>query len=184
MVGDHVYMGDSTGSCAKQVIEVAEAEACAVSGVKATRENLLPYYGALGGSRVKGLRDLYAVERVREKPTPTEAEQTLLVPGLRTGHYLCLFGIHALTPAVMEILGERVAQSSSQMVGLTPALDALAGREKYLALETKGQRYPVDVPYGLFTAQLALALSGKDRAEVLSTVCEMLAQRDLGSINA
>ena len=41
-----------------------------------------------------------------EKPTPTEAEQRLIVPGLRAGHYLCFFGMHVLTPAVMELLGE------------------------------------------------------------------------------
>ena len=33
-------------------VEVASVEACAVSAVQATRENLLPYYGTVGGRRV------------------------------------------------------------------------------------------------------------------------------------
>ena len=92
---------------------MAEAEACAVSAVQATRENLLPYYGTVGGRRVPGQRDLYAVETVVEKPTPTEAEQRLIVPGLRAGHYLCFFGMHVLTPAVMELLGAEVARAEA-----------------------------------------------------------------------
>ena len=109
LVGDHLYVSRSQESCAQQLVEVAEAEACAVSAVQATRESLLPYYGAVGGQTGAGRADLYQVETVIEKPTPTEAEQRLIVPGLRAGHYLCFFGMHVLTPAVMDILGKQLA---------------------------------------------------------------------------
>jgi UTP--glucose-1-phosphate uridylyltransferase len=72
--------------------------------VQPTRESLLPLFGAVGGQRIKGTNDLFQVERVIEKPTPTEAEQSLLVPGLRAGNYLCFFGMHVLSPLVMELL--------------------------------------------------------------------------------
>jgi UTP--glucose-1-phosphate uridylyltransferase len=150
--------------------------------VQATRENQLPYFGVVGGQRVKGRMDLYQIERVVEKPTPTEAEQSLLVPGLRAGHYLCFFGMHILTPGVMELLHDQVhAQGRKGGVQLSPVLARLAQMEQYLALETRGKRYPVDVRYGLLTAQLALALSGRDRDEVLSGLCELLAQRELAA---
>ena len=64
----------------------------------------------MGGRRVQGRQDLYTIEDVIEKPTPTEAEQRLLVPGLRAGHYLCFFGMHVLGPALMEILARHVAE--------------------------------------------------------------------------
>ena len=180
MIGDHVYVSGDARSCAAQIVAVAAEQHCAVSGVQPTRENLLPYFGAIGGQRVPGSRELYTVERVVEKPTPTEAEQSLLVPGLRAGHYLCFFGLHVFTPAVMELLDEAVhASDGRSRVGLSPVLDALAGREKYLALEARGRRYPVDAPYGLLTAQLALALSGRGREEVLSIMNELLVQREL-----
>jgi UTP--glucose-1-phosphate uridylyltransferase len=180
LISDHVYVSTGPAGCARQLVEVAEARNCSVSGVQATRENLLPYFGAVGGRRVAGTKDLYQVERVVEKPTPTEAEQTLAVPGLRAGHYLCFFGMHVLTPAVMEILGRHVAEAASdRTVLLSPVLDELARREQYLALEARGRRYPVDVRYGLLYAQLAMALSGRDREEVLAGVCELLAQREL-----
>ena len=182
LVGDHLYVSGAQKRSAQQLVEMAAAENCAVSAVQATRESLLPYFGAVGGRRIQGRRDLYVVETVIEKPMPTEAELRLIVPGLRAGHYLCFFGMHVLTPTVMEILGEQVsAAGASGAVTLSAALAELAGRERYLALEQRAWRYDVGVRYGILNAQLALALSGKDRAEVLSLVLDLLAQRDLGA---
>ena len=179
LISDHVYVSSGATGCARQLVEVAQARSCSVSGVQATRENLLPYFGTVGGRRVPGTKDLYQIEQVVEKPTPTEAEQTLAVPGLRAGHYLCFFGMHVLSPTVMEILERHVAAGrGGGPVLLSPVLDELARREQYLALEARGRRYPVDVRYGLLYAQLAMALSGRDREEVLAGVCELLAQRE------
>ena len=182
LVGDHLWVGQDGQGCAAQLVEVAQSESCAVSAVQASRESLLPYYGTVGGRRVPGRQDLYVVEDVIEKPTPTEAEQRLLVPGLRAGHYLCFFGMHVLTPAVMEML-ERQAHggATGQITGfhLSFALAELARRERYLALERPWWRYDVGVKYGLLTAQLALALSGQDRREVLAQLLELLALREL-----
>lgn len=181
LVGDHLYVSRGVKGCAEQLVEVAQAEACAVSAVQPSRESLLPYYGTVGGRRVQGRQDLYVIEDVIEKPTPTEAEQRLIVPGLRAGHYLCFFGMHVLTPTVMEILERGVRESHSHTSGVTlsAALAELATRERYLALESQGWRYDVGVRYGLLNAQLALALSGKDRERVLSQILELLAQREI-----
>ncbi len=155
------------------------AEECSVSAVQPTRESMLRYYGAVGGAPVAGRPGLYQIERVLEKPTPTQAEQELVVPGLRAGHYLCLFGMHVLTPGVMELLGEAVAEAAVRRRGrpimLSPALEKLAQRERYLALELDGTRYNIGVKYGMFMAQLALALSGSDREEILARLVELLA---------
>lgn len=178
LVGDHLYVSGSRMRCAQQLVEVAAAENCAVSAVQATHESKLPYYGAVGGRLVTGRQGLFEVSEVVEKPTPTEAEQRLIVPGLRAGHYLCFFGMHILTPAVMDILGEDIKRAdASGKVHLTGALAQLAARERYLASELQGRRYDIGVKYGLLTAQLALALDGQDRDEVLSGLVELLAVR-------
>jgi UTP--glucose-1-phosphate uridylyltransferase len=187
LVGDHLWISQRPTGCADQLVEVAETESCSVSAVQASRETLLPYYGTIGGRRESGRQDLYVIEDVIEKPTPTEAEQRLLVPGLRAGHYLCFFGMHVLTPVVMDILARQIAESarptsaseSGGKVALSPALAELAKRERYLALERPWWRYDVGVKYGLLLAQLALALNGKDRNEVLVQLLELLAQREL-----
>jgi UTP--glucose-1-phosphate uridylyltransferase len=176
LVGDHLYVSGSAKRCAEQLVEIASTEHCAVSAVQATHESKLPYYGAVGGHLTAGRKGLYEVSQVLEKPTPTEAEQQLIVPGLRAGHYLCFFGMHVLTPSVMALLEEELLRAQDRNLTLTTALASLAGRERYLAAELSGRRYDIGVKYGLLTAQLALALDGQDRDEVLTGLLELLAR--------
>jgi UTP--glucose-1-phosphate uridylyltransferase len=115
------------------------------------------------------------VEAVLEKPTPTEAEQKLVVPGLRAGYYLCFFGMHVLTPAVQKHLAALFAAGST--VNFRSALSGIATQERYLACELEGRRYDFGVKYGLLNAQLALSLAGTDRDEVLRNIVELLATK-------
>ena len=179
MVGDHLYVSTGSKPTAKRLVELAQVERCSVSGVHLTRESLLSRYGAVSGRRVPPHSDLYRVDTVLEKPTPTEAEQSLLVPGIRAGYYLCFCGIHVLTPTVMDILDRMLAVSADARVNLVDALAVLARQEQYLAIEDEGRRYDLGAPFGLLIAQLALALSGRNRIEVLSQMLELLADREL-----
>ena len=176
LVGDHLYLSSQSKGCVKQLIEVAAAEGCSVSGVQATRETMLPFFGAIGGVRLPQTERLYEVKRVIEKPTPTKAEQELTIAGFRSGMYLCFFGMHVLTPASLDIL-ERLVATENRPVSLAEALNELADRERYLALEIQGQRYNIGVKYGLLNTQLALSLSGVDRDRVLSDMVELLASQ-------
>ena len=179
LVGDHIYLNQGARSCAAHLVETAEANDCSVSAVQPTRESLLPQFGTVGGRRVEGRPDLYRVDTVIEKPTPTQAEQRLSVPGLRAGYYLCFFGMHVLTPAVMEILERQIRAGDPGRVTLSSALAELARQEQYLALEQPGRRYDLGVRYGLLHAQMALALAGRDRDLVLGQLLELLVLREL-----
>jgi UTP--glucose-1-phosphate uridylyltransferase len=180
LVGDHLYVNANGIAPAGRLLEVAEAEECSVSGVQITREGLLPNFGAVGGRRMPGRDGLYRVETVLEKPTPTEAEQKLTVSGMRAGHYLCFFGMHVFTPAVMRILERQLtAAPAGARLPLSGALAELARQEQYLALEEPHRRYDIGARYGLLTAQLALALNGRDRADVLANLVELLAGQQL-----
>ena len=167
MVGDHLYVSRNDRGCASHLVSVAEKEDCAISAVSAIRENTMPNYGVIGGKRVKGSTDLYTIDTVVEKPTPTEAEQKLLVPGLRSGHYLCFFGMHVLTPSIFKILETHLQKLfKDEKLNLSFSLNELSKHEKYLALKKQDWRYDVGTKYGLLKAQVALALSGKDRDQV------------------
>jgi UTP--glucose-1-phosphate uridylyltransferase len=179
MVGDHLYVSAGPKPSAQRLVELAQKERCSVSGVQPTRESMLLRYGTVGGRRVPQRNDLYRVETVIEKPTPTEAERRLLIPGIRAGYYLCFFGIHVFTPAVMEILDRKLAEANGTPVTLVDALAELARQEQYLAVEDNGRRYDLGDTYGLLIAQLALALNGRDRSEVLSQLVELLADREM-----
>ena len=179
IVGDHLYVNSGDTSSALRMVELAQHEHCSVSGVRLTRESLLSRFGTVGGRRISQQSNVYRVDTVVEKPTPTEAEQHLLVSGVRSGYYLCFSGIHVLTPAVMEILDRKLAEDAATRVTLVDALAILARQEQYLAIEDDGRRYDLGAPYGLLIAQLALALNGRNRAEVLTQMLELLVDREL-----
>jgi UTP--glucose-1-phosphate uridylyltransferase len=178
-VGDHIYVGPESNGCAKRLVDAASSAGCSISTVQITRENLLPFFGTVGGQPLPGKAGFYRVETVLEKPTPTEAEQRLIVPGLRSGQYLCFYGMHILTPAIFDILATLLADSPKARPSLSSALSVLAEREQYLAMIHKGQRFDVGVKYGLFSAQLALAMHGRDRDKVLTEIIQVLASREL-----
>ena len=177
LVSDHLYISEGSTRSAKQLVELARSEGCAASAVQPTRENMLRFYGAVGGRRVALRPDLYEIQHVLEKPTPSEAEQVLSVPGLRAGYYLCFFGVHVLTPTVMDVLGGTATQNAERPIDLSAALGELARRERYLALEVAAHRYNIGQKYGLLTAQLALGLEGVDREKILAQIIDLLAQR-------
>ena len=180
LIGDHLYVSAEAQGCAKQLVDIAETEHCSVSAVQATREFNLPYYGTIGGQRLADRKNLYRIDDVVEKPTPTEAEQRLVVPGLRSGSYLCFFGMHAFTPLMIDLLAHRFEVSEREPPRfVSQVLAELAKREKYLACELAGARYEIAAKYGLFNAQLALAMEGNDRNEILSTILDSLATRQI-----
>lgn len=182
LVGDHLYVNRNTDRCAARLVDFAAKESCSVSAVQATRENLIPHYGVIGGSRVRGKNDVYKIEHVIEKPAPTVAEQKLTVPGLRAGYYLCFFGMHVLTGKVMRILEEKLTGNPPFNLNLSEALDELSLKEKFLALEMTDLRFDVGARYGLMKAQLALALCGQDRDRILSELLEFFTIREMDSV--
>jgi len=185
LVGDHLYVSTGTRGCAEKLVELAASEESAVSAVQVTREGQLSRFGAIGGRRVPGRPSLYRVETVVEKPTPTEAEQKLMIPGIRAGHYLCFFGMHVLTAGVMPILHSIIGADPSGRASLSAALAELARREQYLAVENAEKRFDIGERYGLLMAQFALALSGRDRDDVLTKLVDLLSSRELaGSAEA
>lgn len=174
-VSDHVYVSGAEKSCTRQLLDIAEVEACAVSAVQATHESQLRFFGTVAGSLLAGRKGLYQIENVIEKPTPTIAEQHCVVPGIRSSHYLCFFGMHVLPPSVFTLLSEDAAALPGGKVGLTPALARLASREKYLAAELSGRRADLEAHFGVLRAQIALALNGSARNDMLALLAEELA---------
>jgi len=178
LLGDHVYLSaDPDGKrCVQQVIEVAAREECAVAAVRATREHLVGRYGTVSGKRVPDQPGLYQIEKILEKPSLSRAELELQIPGLRVGHFLCFFGLHVLTHRIFEIIEEQARDNGNAEIQLTPALQALASTETFLALEVRGDRYDIGVKFGLLQAQLALGLAGEDRDRLLASLVGVLAQ--------
>ena len=79
----------------------------------------------------------------------------------------------------MEILENQITKKNKEeKINFSAALNDLAQKEQYFALEMNDWRFDVGVKYGIMTAQLALALHGKDRDMVLSKLLEIFALRE------
>ena len=178
LVGDHLYINRSGENIAQRVIETADRHNCPVSAVQPTRESSIINFGTVGGVRLQGQNHLYQISRVMEKPTPTYAEQHLMISGMHTGYYLCFFGMHVFTPQLLEILQLNADKAPGEKLGLSESLNELAKHSKYLALEMDSIRYDLGQDYGLLKAQLALSLSGKDRDLVLSELMQFFIERE------
>ena len=178
LVSDHLYLSRSDRLCAQQLIDAATRHECPVSAIQPTRENQVIFFGTVGGTPLPQSDTLYEVSTVIEKPTPTVAEQRLIVAGQRAGYYLCLFGMHVLTPTVLTLLKSSLdAAEPGQNIDLSRSLNRLAQTERYLALEIDGSRYDISDKYGLLLAQLAISLSGDDRDLILTELVNLLAAR-------
>ncbi|QEH37109.1 UTP--glucose-1-phosphate uridylyltransferase [Aquisphaera giovannonii] len=177
LLSDHLYVSNEPRRCARQLIDLASAEECSVSAVQATREHLIHQYGTLTGRRLAQRSDVYSIDEIVEKPNPTLAELRLHVPGLRAGHYLCFFGMHVLTPRVLDVLDHLVRSDVRELgqIQLTTALNELARGERYLALETRGSRFNLGAKFGVIEAQIALAMAGADRERILALLAGSLA---------
>ncbi len=178
LVSDHLYVSRGKQSCAAQLCEMAEMHECSISAIQPTRENEIIYFGTVGGRPVAQQDQLYEVTTVVEKPTPTVAEQELIVAGQRAGHYLCLFGMHVLTPALLRLLTDHLASvETGQSIDLSTSLNQLAQTERYLAFEVDGSRFNTGYKYGLTLAQLAISMGGVDRDLILTELVGLMARK-------
>ncbi len=171
--GDYLYISYIKNvSCSKQLIDLAESERCSVSAVNPTHEFLINKYGTLTGKTVPHKFGVYQIEKIIEKPSVTEAELELQTPGLKSGYYLCFFGMSVLTQNLFILLEEYLYQNKGKQILLTPVLQKLAEREKYFALEILGNRYDTSKKLGLMQAQLALGLSSNMKDEIMQMIIE------------
>lgn len=183
LLGDYLYVSNQRDQrCAAQLIQMALQENCSVSAVNPTIEHQIGRYGTITGKHLLNQPGVYQIDKIIEKPSLSVAELELQTPGLRMGYYLCFFGMHVLMPAVFDIL-EKHLNTGETNIQLTPALQELAGTDKYLALEVKGNRYDLSKKFGMLQAQIALGLAGQAHDETLTTLVELLAEANLRQLN-
>ncbi len=141
MVGDHLYVSTSA-TCVERIVALAEAEECSVSGVQPTRESLLYRFGAVAGRRISGRTGLYRVDTVIEKPTPTEAEQHLMVAGIRAGLLSLLLRHPCPDAEVMDLLerGRSRGRYALRRAGRTgPATNSISRSKRPAAATTSAR---------------------------------------------
>jgi UTP--glucose-1-phosphate uridylyltransferase len=178
LLGDHVYISGERRRCAQQVIETYNIANCAVSGVQQTPDDHLYLFGTVAGRALGSDPPTYEVTQIVEKPTIEYAAEHLQTPGVKRGYYLCFFGMHVFPPSIFDCLEHHIKNDIRDKgeIQLTSSQEMLRSQERYVAVETVGERYDMGVPFGLVETQVALALNGVDRSEMMATILRITAK--------
>ncbi len=148
-LGDHLFRGGAR-SCHSRLIEAyALCGGASVSAVNRIAAADLKGYGTIAGKRLPERPELISVTRIVEKPAVETARRSLRVDGLAEGEFLGWFGMHALAPAIYDVLGEMIRGNDRQggEFQLTYAQELLRQRQGYFALEIRdGARFDFGTP--------------------------------------
>jgi UTP--glucose-1-phosphate uridylyltransferase len=189
MLGDHIYISANGNNCATQLIHKYEAGGFeAMSAVQATPAKLLHLFGTIKGTGTDPARGIYKVDAIYEKPKEDYAAQHLRTTDLPPGMYLCHFGMHVFPSAIFDALGVHIEKNIREKgeIQLTSAQEFMrtellqgtpGGSGGYGACTIEGQRFDTGIPYGLMESQLALALAGTHRGEIVEAIARLLAEQ-------
>jgi UTP--glucose-1-phosphate uridylyltransferase len=183
MLGDHIYLSAQQRNCAAQLIDHYNAASFqAMSAVQPTPSHLLHLFGTLKGKPVEGQEGLYQTQAIMEKPDPDYAQQHLRSPGLPAGQYLCHFGMHVFPAAIFDALEYHIKNDIREKgeIQLTSSQEYMRTellKESYGACAIQGKRYDTGIPYGLMESQIALALAGRHRSEIVEAIARLLAEQ-------
>jgi UTP--glucose-1-phosphate uridylyltransferase len=181
LLGDHIYISPSQNRCARQLVDAYHySQAEALSSVKPTPASLLHRFGTLKGVPLDESARLFRAVAIKEKPSVEYARQYLATPGLPAEHYLCHFGIHVFPPLIFDCLERHIRDNirDNGEIQLTSAQEAMRSLLlRYFCYEVSGERYDAGIPFGLMEAQLALALAGVHRQEIIESLARLLTQQ-------
>jgi len=144
LISDHLYISKKATRLCPAARGAARASR-ELRGSRRCRPRARAYvcltYGTVGGRRIPRQSDVYEIENVIEKTDAerggTEADRARICePGITCA----FFGIHVLTPTVMSMLRESLAQATARSLADVGCWRACAGRKRYLALEVQGMR--------------------------------------------
>jgi len=168
-VGDEAFsvlLGDDltfdTVPCQRRLVEAQARTGGSVIAVQQVPRGLMGRYGMVEGKEVA--EGLIRVERIVEKPSPSEVTSTLAT-----------LGRYVLTPSVFSHIKATKPDGRGE-VQLTNALAHMLEREDVHAVVFNGRRFDVGDRIGWLAANIALALERKElREEVLRMIADFQA---------
>jgi UTP-glucose-1-phosphate uridylyltransferase/mevalonate kinase len=150
MLGDHLYVSDTTKPCARQLVEVFEANAQrSTVGVYIAPIDEVPHYGTVRATPMGDEGKTFEAAEFAEKPNTDYAAQNLLTPGLGDNQFLCVYGQYVLTPAIFDHIEQQMQQvdtASGAEIQLTTAMETLRHAEGMLVHIVDGAHYDTGLP--------------------------------------
>lgn len=138
---------------ARQVIDVYNERQAMICAVEEVSEEEVSHYGIADGEPVA--ERLWRVERLVEKPQPSEVKSRLAV-----------FGRYVLTSDIFAAIRETPAGALGE-VQLTDAVNLLAQSQPIFAYQFEAKRYDTGRPLSMLRAAIDIALKREDSAQEL-----------------
>lgn len=168
LLGDHLYISESGGSCAKQLVDVYVKVGQSVTSLDLCHESELSVNGVVHGNPCVESPRLYTLAQISEKPTVEYAQEHLRVEGIPERQYLCNFGIDLLTPLLFDILDYNYKHQvlTHGEIQLRDAMTEMIKQEGMYGYRVAGERCDTGNPQELLRTVNAFGLQGPYR-EVL-----------------
>lgn len=149
--------------CLSQLLAVFQRRGRSVVAVQSVDPAQVDRYGVISARAIIE-PNLFAVERLVEKPAPAEAPSNLAV-----------IGRYVLTPKIFTYLADATSGKDGE-IQLTDALDRVAATEGVYAWQFEGTRFDVGNKVGWLQANIELALQHPELSVWLRSYLDALAQ--------
>ena len=151
LLGDHLYISESSVSCAKQLVDVYTQVGQSVTSLDLCHESELSLNGIVHGSPSTESPRGFTLAQISEKPTVEFAQEHLRVKGIPEKQYLCNFGIDLLNPLLFDILDYNYRHQivTHGEIQLRDAMSEMIKREGMYGYRVAGQRYDTGNPQDL-----------------------------------
>ncbi len=169
LLGDHLYISESSVSCAKQLIDVYIQVGQSVTSLDLCHESELSLNGIVHGSPSTESPRGFTLAQISEKPTVEFAQEYLRVKGIPEKQYLCNFGIDLLNPLLFDILDYNYRHQivTHGEIQLRDAMSEVIKREGMYGYRVAGQRYDTGNPQDLLKTINAFGLQGPYRSVLI-----------------
>ena len=162
LLGDHLYISESSVSCAKQLVDVYTQVGQSVTSLDLCHESELSLNGIVHGSPSTESPRGFTLAQISEKPTVEFAQEHLRVEGIPEKQYLCNFGIDLLNPLLFDILDYNYRHQivTHGEIQLRDAMSEVIKREGMYGYRVAGRRYDTGNPQDLLKTVNAFGLQG------------------------
>ncbi len=145
LLGDHLYKSSSTVPCVRQVLDIGAQFGKGVLGVTRRDESEIGQLGVVGVRIMPDRSSVFELTDMREKPSPSDAQATLRIPGSHMREYFCIFGIYLLPGHFMEYL-QTVREQHQGELDLSASLRRWISTDGGLAYEVEGDFLDIGTP--------------------------------------
>lgn len=148
LLGDHLYKSRSDIPCVRQVLDVGVQFDRGVLGVTRRDETEIGKYGVVGVRSIGNQSAVFQLTDMQEKPSISQAQASLRIPGIQTNEYLCIFGIYLLPGHFMDYLQNASEKRMHGELDLSSALRQWIDTDGGVACEVNGDFLDIGTPAG------------------------------------